>query len=77
MNTEVYKKMIMDLNMPPPMDITTPQEETQQPIYMNVQVPPVDMPEMQWQVGDKFVQGITTLSSSSSITLNLQFSFIC
>jgi hypothetical protein len=47
MNTEVYKKMIMDLNMPPPVDITTPQEETQQPIYMNVQVPPVDMPEMQ------------------------------
>ena len=37
MNTEVYKKMIMDLNMPPPMDNTTPQEETQQPM-------PVDMP---------------------------------
>jgi hypothetical protein len=36
MNTEVYKKMIMDLNMPPPMDNTTPQEETQQPM-------PVDM----------------------------------
>jgi len=51
MNTEVYMKMIMDLNMPPPMDITTPQEETQQPIYMNVAVDmpetPVDMPEMQ------------------------------
>ena len=51
MNTEVYMKMIMDLNMPPPMDITTPQEETQQPIYMNVAVDmpetPVDMPAMQ------------------------------
>ena len=51
MNTEIYMKMIMDLNMPPPMDITTPQEETQQPIYMNVAVDmpetPVDMPEMQ------------------------------
>ena len=51
MNTEVYMKMIMDLNMPPPMDITTPQEETQQPIYMNVAVDMpetrVDMPAMQ------------------------------
>jgi hypothetical protein len=38
MNTETYMKMIMDLNMPPLMymDNTTPQEETQQPM-------PVDM----------------------------------
>jgi hypothetical protein len=46
MNTEWYKKMIMDLNMPPPMDHTTPQEETQQPDIAMMNQAPVENPAM-------------------------------
>jgi hypothetical protein len=46
MNTEWYMKMIMDLNMPPPMDHTTPQEETQQPDIAMMNQAPVEKPAM-------------------------------